>query len=74
MAQPLINFITKGNPGALSIVFQAMEKNQENLTLFHEYVRLTGVSGSEMWVEYKDYQKDIDRYLEHVEFVVNGKL
>jgi hypothetical protein len=62
--------ISEGNPGARSIVSMVMEKDISNVYLLAEFCHKTGLRGSNLWVEFKKYDKNVDKFLDHVKEVV----
>ena len=62
MESGLVYSITQGNPGAMTVLFLAMEQSYLNLFLFQKW----GKYGSDLWVAYKEAGKDVNVLLEKV--------
>lgn len=62
-----ISDITKGNPGAFSVVTEASKKDVAWVFALYAYCDKTGIRGSDLWVKYKEFGKDIDKFLKHVD-------
>jgi len=67
MVNEMVFAITKGNPGALSVVRQAAMDDLLNLELILQW----GKIGSDLWVEYKKDNKDINALLKRIKEDIN---
>lgn len=51
--------LSKGNPGALSVLAQVCQKSPESLY----YLDAKGIYGSDIWSLYKDNDQNIDKLI-----------
>jgi len=57
---------TEGNLGAVSVFLQFMTKDTGYGFALMEYCNKTGIRGSQLLLDYDKFNKDMDKYIEHV--------
>jgi hypothetical protein len=63
--------IHQGNPGAISVVRRVTDENAFNVFALMEYANKTAKRGSDLWVDFKEHGKDVDKFMQRVRETVN---
>lgn len=58
--------VHQGNPGAMSIVHMAANESETWVFALMEYCNRTNIRGPDLWVKFKEFNKDTKKFLMHV--------